>query len=69
VAHLAFSALSIIGNIIMKITARIVPATINGILLPSFVCTLSDSIPHTGSRKMASTLSSAMTAPVIVSPR
>ena len=69
VFHLAFSALSIIGSNIMKITARIVPATIKGILLPSFVCTLSDSAPNTGSRKIANTLSNAMTAPVMVSPR
>ena len=35
----------------------------------NIVCTLSDSAPNTGSRKIANTLSNAMTAPVMVSPR
>ena len=49
--------------------ANIVPPRINGILFPIFVSVLSDSKPNSGKRKIASTLSIAINAPVTVSPK
>ena len=63
-----FTLLSATGSKSRKITASTVPVTINGILFPNPVSVLSDIAPKIGSRKMASTLSAAIMAPVSVSP-
>ena len=60
--------LSAMGSSSIKITARTVPASMNGVRFPSGVSTLSESVPNTGSRKSARTLSIAISTPVTVSP-
>ena len=45
------------------IAAASVPAIMNGVRLPSFVFVLSEIAPNNGSRKIASTLSRAITTP------
>ena len=45
-----------------------VPTTINGVRLPNLVLVRSDSIPKTGSKNNAITLSNAIIIPVTVSP-
>ena len=52
-----------------NVTASSVPPTIKGILFPIFVSALSDSVPNKKKKKIASTLSIAISAPVTVSPR
>ena len=62
-----FCLRSATGSSSMSATARQVPTTIKGSLLPNRVSTLSDREPKRGKRKTASTLSPAMMAPVMVS--
>ena len=47
--------------------AAMVPPRMYGVLFPSLVFVLSDSVPKNGSRKRANTLSAAMMAPENVS--
>ena len=63
-----FTAWSALGIIIIKMTAKKVPTMIKGVLLPIRVSTRSDHAPNNGRRNKASTLSTAIMAPVRVSP-
>ena len=56
------------GISVMNNTAITVPPTINGIRFPNFVFTLSEKVPKSGSKNKAKTLSTAIMAPVKVSP-
>ncbi len=64
-----FPSLSATGSRSRKMKAEPVPARIKGIRLPMGVLIRSESVPNSGSRNRARTLSAAMIAPVSVSPR
>ena len=52
-----------------RIVDAIVPTSMNGILLPTLVLVRSESVPKSGRRNKANTLSRAMMNPVMPSPR